>query len=196
MSVYPSAAVRELVANALIHQDFSITGTGPFVEIFDDRVEISNPGRPLVEPLRFVDSPPRSRNERLADIMRRAGICEERGSGWDKIGFQVEVYQLPAPLVEVTPEHTRVTLYGHRELNDMDRADRGACRLPARVSSLRLSPSSNQHHGSRAVWNRAPEQRQGVSVDQGGDGRRDDLASGSLGAEASYGIRPVLGVRA
>lgn len=47
--VYPELAIRELVANALIHQDFSITGSGPMVEIFDDRMEITNPGLPLVD---------------------------------------------------------------------------------------------------------------------------------------------------
>ena len=43
-SVYPEIAIRELVANALIHQDFSIRGTSPMIEIFDDRLEITNPG--------------------------------------------------------------------------------------------------------------------------------------------------------
>lgn len=124
VKMYPDLAVRELVANALIHQDFSLSGTGPMVEIFEDRIEITNPGVPLVDPLRFIDSPPRSRNEKIAALMRRGGICEERGSGWDKVGFEIEFHQLPAPLVEVTAEHTRVTLFGQRNLKDMDRADR------------------------------------------------------------------------
>ena len=124
VKMYPELAVRELVANALLHQDFLISGSGPTVEIFGDRIEITNPGRPLIDPLRFVDSPPLSRNEKLGRIMRRAGICEERGSGWDKIGSEIEFHQLPAPLVEVTQEHTRVTLFSHRDLKDMDRADR------------------------------------------------------------------------
>ena len=124
VKMYPELAVRELVANALLHQDFLISGTGPTVEIFSDRIEITNPGKPLIDPLRFVDSPPLSRNEKLGRIMRRAGICEERGSGWDKVGFEIEFHQLPAPLVEVTQEHTRVTLYSHRNLKDMDRSDR------------------------------------------------------------------------
>ena len=47
--MFPELAVRELVANALIHQDFFVTGTGPMVEIFDDRIEITNPGEPLVD---------------------------------------------------------------------------------------------------------------------------------------------------
>jgi len=69
--MYPEIAVRELVANALIHQDFSITGAGPMVEVFGDRVEITNPGEPLIDTLRFIDEPPRSRNEMLASLMRR-----------------------------------------------------------------------------------------------------------------------------
>ena len=36
--MYPDLAVRELIANALIHQDFSITGAGPMVEVFQDRM--------------------------------------------------------------------------------------------------------------------------------------------------------------
>ena len=62
---FPPLAVRELIANALIHQDFFVTGAGPMVEIFDDRIEITNPGEPLVDTQRFVDTPPKSRNEAL-----------------------------------------------------------------------------------------------------------------------------------
>jgi ATP-dependent DNA helicase RecG len=122
--MFPDLAVRELIANALIHQDFSISGTGPMVEVFDNRLEISNPGKPLIDYWRFVDTSPRSRNERLASLMRRAGICEERGSGWDKIAAQIEIFQLPAPLIEVTESSTRVILFGHRDLADMNRDDR------------------------------------------------------------------------
>ena len=122
--LYPELAVRELVANALIHQDFFVSGAGPMIEIFDDRIEIGNPGTPLVATERFVDSPPRSRNEALASLMRRIGICEERGSGWDKVVFQTEIYQLPAPLPEATADHTRVVLFAPRSLTQMDKADR------------------------------------------------------------------------
>ena len=121
---FPELAVRELVANALIHQDFLVTGAGPMVEIFEDRIEITNPGVPLVDTQRFVDSPPRSRNEALASFMRRIGICEERGSGWDKVVFLSELNQLPAPLAEVAGENTRVVLFAPRPLSSMDRAER------------------------------------------------------------------------
>lgn len=122
--MYPTLAVRELVANALIHQDLWISGVGPLVEIFSDRVEITNPGAPLVSPERFLDNPPRSRNEALAALMRRFGICEERGSGVDKVVASVELYQLPAPVFEVAGENTRVVLFSHRPLSKMDGDDR------------------------------------------------------------------------
>ena len=130
--MFPEIAVRELVANALIHQDFVVTGAGPMVEIFDDRVEITNPGEPLVDTQRFVDTPPKSRNEALASRMRRFGICEERGSGIDKVVSQVELFQLPAPLFEVPEGFTRAVLFAHKPLPEMDKAERvRACYLHA-----------------------------------------------------------------
>jgi predicted HTH transcriptional regulator len=122
--MYPEIAIRELVANALIHQDFSITGAGPMLEIFDDRMEITNPGTPLVNVDRFLDSPPRSRNEALASLMRRIGVCEERGSGVDKVVREVEKFQLPAPAFEKVEGSTRAVLFTYRPLKDMDKNDR------------------------------------------------------------------------
>ncbi len=130
--MFPELAIRELVANALIHQDFFVTGAGPMIEIFNDRIEITNPGEPLVDTQRFVDTPPKSRNETLASLMRRFRICEERGSGIDKVIAQIERFQLPAPLFEVPPGFTRVVLFAHRALKNMDKADRiRACYLHA-----------------------------------------------------------------
>ena len=130
--MFPDLAIRELVANALIHQDFFVTGAGPMVEIFEERIEITNPGEPLVDVRRFIDMPPRSRNEALASMMRRSNICEERGSGFDKVISQVELFQLPAPLIEVPQSFTRVVLFAHRPLNNMDKEERSrACYLHA-----------------------------------------------------------------
>jgi predicted HTH transcriptional regulator len=121
---YPEIAVRELVANALIHQDFNVTGSGPMVEIFADRMEISNPGIPLIDTLRFIDEPPKSRNEILAALMRRLNICEERGSGIDKVIFHIEVFQLPAPDFRVAGASTVAVLYGPRTFAQMNRDER------------------------------------------------------------------------
>ena len=142
--MYPERAIRELVANALIHQDFTATGTGPMVEVFSDRMEITNPGLPLVETKRFLDTPPRSRNEALASFLRRVGICEERGSGIDKVVFQTEFFQLPAPSFETPGESTRAVLFAHRTFRDMDRSDRiRACYLHACLRHVSRDPMTN-----------------------------------------------------
>lgn len=121
---YPELALRELVANALIHQDFTISGAGPMIEVFEGRLEITNPGEPLVPTDRFLDSAPRTRNDALAAMMRRLNLCEERGSGIDKVMLQVELYQLPAPRFDVPPGSTRVVVFGPRPLSKMDKGER------------------------------------------------------------------------
>jgi predicted HTH transcriptional regulator len=142
--VFPELAIRELVANAIIHQDFHLTGTGPMIEIFSNRMEITNPGLPLVTTERFLDSPPKSRNEALASFMRRIGVCEERGSGVDKVVFQTELYQLPAPAFEITAEHTKAILFSHRKLKEMDKEDRiRACYLHACLKYVERSYMTN-----------------------------------------------------
>lgn len=123
VNMYPEIAIRELVANAIIHQDFEESGTGPMVEIFADRIEISNPGLPLITPNRFIDEC-QSRNEDLAGIMRRFRICEERGSGMDKVVSSIEIYQLPAYDAKVQEKHTKVILYAYQKFADMDKQDR------------------------------------------------------------------------
>ncbi len=122
--MYPKIAVRELLANALIHQDFNVIGAGPMVEIFANRVEISNPGLPLIDTLRFIDETPKSRNEILARLMRRLSLCEERGSGVDKVIFHIELFQLPAPDFRKTAQSTIAVLYGPRQLKEMDSKER------------------------------------------------------------------------
>ena len=103
-TVYPEIAIRELIANAVVHQDFFMAGSGPMVP------------------------PPQSRNDPLAAMMRRLGVVEERGSGIDKVIAYVEAFQLPAPDFTVVENHTRVVLYGPRKFAAMTKADRArAC---------------------------------------------------------------------
>src|SRR5262245_46822084 len=55
VKLLPQDSIRELVANTLIHQDLSIGGAGPMIEVYSNRVEISNPGEPIVPVERFID---------------------------------------------------------------------------------------------------------------------------------------------
>lgn len=142
--MFPELAIRELVANALVHQDFDETGGSVMIEIYADRIEITNPGQPLIPTERFVDEY-KSRNEKLADLMRRMGICEEKGSGIDKVVFSTEYYQLPAPYVRVSPLHTTVTLYAHKEFADMEPVERmRACYLHCCLKYVSNEKMTNQ----------------------------------------------------
>ncbi len=122
--MYPEIAIRELVANTIVHQDFSERGTSPMVEIYYDRIEFINPGKPLISTNRFIDHPPQSRNELLASFLRRINVCEERGSGVDKVINAVEVYQLPAPNFVVENNFMKVILFAHKTLRKMNKEDK------------------------------------------------------------------------
>jgi predicted HTH transcriptional regulator len=124
VKMYPEVAIREFVANALIHQDLSISGAGPMVEIFKDRIEITNTGEPLIDTDRFIDHPPQSRNEDIASFMRQIGACEEGGTGVDRALVDIALYQLPAPKFEKYDKFTKVTLYAHKSLRNMTTDDK------------------------------------------------------------------------
>jgi ATP-dependent DNA helicase RecG len=123
VKMFPEIAIRELVANALIHQDLNERGISVVVELYSDRLEVSSPGRPFISPDRFIDEY-QSRNERLADLMRRVGICEEKGSGIDKVVDGAEGYQLPPPDFRVGERHTTAVLFAHKPFEEMGREDR------------------------------------------------------------------------
>jgi predicted HTH transcriptional regulator len=114
------------------------------IEVYDDRVEISNPGEPVVKTERFIDGY-QSRNERLADLMRRMGICEEKGSGIDKVVQTAEIYQLPAPDFHTTYNRTVVLISGLKPFEEMTREDRiRACYQHACLKWVMRETMTNQ----------------------------------------------------
>lgn len=145
-TAFPIIAIRELLANALIHQDFSVSGTGPTVEIFENRLEITNSGVPLVDIKRIIDNPPKSRNEKLASLMRRMKICEELGTGWDRIVLSCEFLQIPTPKIELFEESTKVTMFSEVPFANIPLEDKlWACYMHACVMYVqgdRLTNSS------------------------------------------------------
>lgn len=144
VKLIPEIVVRELTANCLIHQDFTIDGMRPMIEVYSNRVEFSNPGEPIVPVDRFIDGY-RSRNERLANIMRRLGICEEKSSGIDKVVQAAEVFQLPAPDFRAGFQRTEVVIYGVKSFDDMNRADRTrACYQHASLRFVMREQMTNQ----------------------------------------------------
>lgn len=124
INMFPLPAIREAIANSLIHQDFFLTGAGPVVEIFENRVEVTNPGTPLVDIMRIIDNPPKSRNEKLASLMRRLNMCEELGRGWDRMVISCELQQLPAPRIQIYQESTKVSLFSHLDFTNIPVEDK------------------------------------------------------------------------
>ena len=62
--MFHEKAVREILGNLIIHQDMTARGQSLMVEIFDERIEASNPGKLLVDVDRIIDTAPRARNEK------------------------------------------------------------------------------------------------------------------------------------
>ena len=121
---YPALVIREAIANQIVHQDFSVIGSRPVVEIFDNRVEITNPGAPINEPNRLLDLPPVSRNEELANLFKKMHLVESRGSGIDKIVITLELENLPAPDILAKENNTVLTLFERKSLLEMNDKER------------------------------------------------------------------------
>lgn len=97
----PMDALREAVANALMHRDYFISGANISVCIFDDRVEIISPGG-LPKPLTMRDLGKKSkrRNEIIADLFSRLDFVEKLGTGISKMRRWMTEYGLKIPRIE------------------------------------------------------------------------------------------------
>lgn len=122
--MFPRKAVREMLSNIIIHQDLTAHGSGPIMEIFDTRVESSNPGNLLVEVNRVIDTVPHSRNEAMASFLRIVRICEERGSGFDRMEEGMRDLTIPAPKVETGDDFARTKLYWYANLSEWSKEDK------------------------------------------------------------------------
>ena len=142
-SAYPEKSIREIAENMVIHQDFDIQGF-PTVEIFEDRVEFTNSGTPLIEVDRFIDEY-QSRNDLLSDNLRRLGFCEEKGSGMDKAVMSNELFLLPALSIRVQETRTVVIMYARKSWADTNRLERlQACYQHACVKYVSNESMTNQ----------------------------------------------------
>lgn len=103
-----------------------------------------NPGLPLISSERFIDEYV-SRNDSLADLMRRMGFCEEKGSGLDKTIFYNELYQLPAINILLQEKRTIVCMYAYKSLNNTDKNDKiRACYQHACLKYVSNEKMTNQ----------------------------------------------------
>lgn len=115
---YPEDAIRELVANAVIHRDYMITETYPQVNIFANRIEISNPGNlPPGITIENIKESQFSRNEIIASILRDFDYMEEYGRGIDIVFSRMIEWDLIKPIFKNTSNSFRVTLLGEKFKN-------------------------------------------------------------------------------
>ena len=107
----PLDALREAVVNAIVHREYRITGTSIYVRIFDDRVEIENPGG-LPDGITKRDFGKSSvrRNPIIADLFHRMGKVERMGSGIERMRDLMRKAGLKEPVFEMDA-FFRVTFY-------------------------------------------------------------------------------------
>jgi len=114
---YPLEAVREAVVNAVVHADYAQRGAPTRISIFDDRMEVENPGLlPFgltVEEIKGGVS--KLRNRVIGRVFYELGLIEQWGSGIQRMTAACEQAGLPAPILEEVATHFRVTLIGQRE---------------------------------------------------------------------------------
>ncbi|MDP2682683.1 MAG: ATP-binding protein [Deltaproteobacteria bacterium] len=95
-------ALREAIVNAIVHRNYTISGTSIYVRIYDDRVEIENPGGlpDGITKLDFAKSSVR-RNPIIADMFHRMGKVERMGSGIERMRDLMREAGLKEPVFEM-----------------------------------------------------------------------------------------------
>ena len=122
--MFPEKAIREILGNLMIHQDLTAHGQSLMIEIFDERIEATNPGKLLVDVDRIIDTAPHARNEKMANFLRLVHICEARGSGFDRMEEGMRDWKIPAPKVETAEDFCRTKLYWHSSLSQWSKEEK------------------------------------------------------------------------
>lgn len=124
----PLTAVREALINAVVHADYAQQGSPIRLAIFDDRIEIENPGLLLfgltIDEIKQGIS--KLRNRVIGQIFHRLGLIERWGSGIQRIIVTCQEAGFSEPLFEEIGTHFRVTLFteviNKPSLNESDKA--------------------------------------------------------------------------
>jgi ATP-dependent DNA helicase RecG len=118
---YPEEALRELIANAIIHRDYKITETFTQVCVFENRIEISNPGSlPPGVTVDNIKDAQYSRNAAIAGRLKEMDYLEEFGRGIDIVCDLMMTWGLPAPIFKNSVNSFKALLLGakYHELNE------------------------------------------------------------------------------
>lgn len=119
---YPPRATREALANAFCHRDYSEAGGAVAVALYDDRLEISNPGRlPFGQTPEQLQQPHPSRpwNPLVAGVFYRAGIIERWGTGTTNMIAWCREGHTPPPTWSEWPGAVVVTFHPARPFEEV-----------------------------------------------------------------------------
>lgn len=109
----PPVAIREAIVNALVHADYAQHGAPIRLAIYDDRIEIENPG--LLPFGLTLDDLPRGisklRNRVIGRVFHALGLVEQWGSGIQRMMTACRDAGLAPPVLEEIGTRFRVTLH-------------------------------------------------------------------------------------
>lgn len=91
---YPTRAIREIIRNAVVHRQYSLTGKDIKIAVYDDMVEVTSPG--LLPPsIDYADMESRqsdARNKVIAPVFKRLGIIDQWGNGLKLVSLELRKY--------------------------------------------------------------------------------------------------------
>jgi predicted HTH transcriptional regulator len=119
---YPLNAIREAVINAVIHRDYSITGSDIKVAVFDNRLEITSPGNlpTAFDILDIYNNPSEIRNKILAPIFKELNLIEQWGNGFKKIQREMSDYPEMELVVNDLSDHVQVQFIKTEQVSEQD----------------------------------------------------------------------------
>ena len=110
---YPMNAVREAIINAIAHRDYFEKGSNVFVHVYQNFIEVINPGGLFkMKPDDFGKVSSR-RNERISDLFRMIGWMERAGTGIKRMQDEMLRHGLKEPQFDFSENFFYVTFYGH-----------------------------------------------------------------------------------
>lgn len=112
---YPINAVREGIVNAIMHRDYFEKGSNVFVYIYDDFIEIVNPGGLFGITKNQLGKICARRNERIADLFKMFGLVEKAGTGIQRMKDAMLKAGLKEPKIEPSENFFMITFYGHKK---------------------------------------------------------------------------------
>lgn len=119
---YPTFAWQEAIINAVVHRDYSLRGNEIEVRMFDDRLEVKNPGLPpepvTIEQLQQRKSVHASRNPRMMRVLKALGFVRERGEGLPRVFEEIEESFLPTPALMAVGRFFQIVLFNTPVFDD------------------------------------------------------------------------------